>query len=94
MLFRSTAWEQLATDPTAQSTRQTRMKGSLATTVYQGKTYDRWQHEVTAGGRIWYVVEDPTEGGSKKPERRGRGPRPKRRVLVEAVHIGHPKATE
>lgn len=88
------AWDQLATNPTAHSSRQTRLKGSLAAGTYEGRRFDRWQYEVTAGGRIWYLVDDPTEGGRRRPERRGRGARPRRRVLVEAVHIGHPKATE
>ncbi|MBI4729265.1 MAG: hypothetical protein HY775_07140 [Acidobacteria bacterium] len=88
------AWDRLSTNPEAHSERQTRLKGSLATGTYEGRTYVRWQYEVTSGGRIWYFVDDPTEGGRKRVERRGRGPRPRRRVLVEAVHVGHPKATE
>ncbi len=90
----ASAWEQLSTNPTALSSRQTRMKGSLAKGRYEGRDLDRWQYEVTAGSRIWYFVDDPTERGRRMPARSGRGPRPRRRVLVEAVHIGHPKVTE
>jgi hypothetical protein len=38
--------------------------------------------------------DDPTDGGRKKPERKGRGPKPRRRVIIEALHPGHPKETE
>ena len=48
----------------------------------------------TAGGRIFYFVDDPTSGGRIKPQRRGRGSKPRRRVIIEAVHPGHPKGTE
>ncbi len=90
----ATAWDQLSTDPTAFSSRQTRMKGSLGTGTYEGQQYERWQYEVTSGGRIWYFVDDPTQGGRMKTQRKGRGPRPRRRVLIEKVHLGHPKETE
>lgn len=88
------AYDQLSTNPMAVSSRQTRLRGSLATGTFEGRDFERWQYEVTAGGRIWYFVDDPTEGGRRKPERKGRGPRRRRRVLIEAVSIGHPKATE
>jgi len=88
------AWDQLSSNPTTHSDRQTRLKGSLASGSYQGRTYERWQYEVTGGGRMWYFVEDPTEGGRARPARTGRGPRPRKRILIEAVHLGHPKATE
>lgn len=57
-------------------------------------TLVRWQYEATAGGRIFYFVDDPTEGGCKKLERKGRGRNPRRCVIIEAVHPGHPKETE
>lgn len=91
----ATAHDQLSTDPTAVSARQKRLKGSLAFGTFEGRTFERWQLEVTAGGRIWYFVDDPTEGGRLvKQVRKGRGPKRRRRVLVEAVSIGHPKETE
>lgn len=89
------AYDQLASNPTQFSSRQKRLKGNTyGTGTYEGKTYDRWQYEATAGGRIFYFVDDPTDGGRKKAERKGRGPKPRRRVIIEAVHPGHPKATE
>lgn len=89
------AFDQLAKNPTEFSSRQKRLEGkTYGTGTYEGKTYDRWQYEVTAGGRIFYFVDDPTGGGRTKPQRRGRGPKPRRRVIIEAVHPGHPKGTE
>lgn len=91
----ATAYDQLSTNPTEFSSRQKKLEGkTYGTGAYGGKTYDRWQYEVTGGGRIFYFVDDPTSGGTKKVERTGRGPRPRRRVIVEAVHPGHPKGTE
>lgn len=87
------AYDHLSTSPTAVSARQMPLKGNLTTGAFEGRIYHRWQYEVTAGGRIWYFVDDPTEGGRRRAERRGRGPRPRRRVLIEAIWIGHPKAT-
>ncbi len=89
------AYDQLATNPTQLSSRQKRLEGkTMGTGTYDGKTFDRRQYEATAGGRIFYFVDDPTDGGRKKPERKGRGPKPRRSVIVEAVHPGHPKQTE
>ncbi|MBI2705312.1 MAG: hypothetical protein HYX32_08505 [Actinobacteria bacterium] len=89
------AYDQLATKPTALSSRQKRLEGrTVGTGTYEGKTYDRWQYEATSGGRIFYFVDDPTEGGRKKVERKGRGPKPRKRVIIEAVHPGHPNETE
>ncbi|KPM53421.1 hypothetical protein CcI49_30605 [Frankia sp. CcI49] len=38
--------------------RQHRLKGSLGTAVFKGQPLERWQYEVTTGGRIWYLVDD------------------------------------
>ena len=84
------AYDQLSADPTAHSERLHRLRGDYATGTYEGRSHERWQYEVTAAGRIWYFVDDPGPG-ARRP---GRGPRPRRRVLVEAVFVGHPKATE
>jgi hypothetical protein len=89
------AYDQLVTNPTQFSSRQKRLEGkTYGTGTYEGKTYARWQYEATAGGRIFYFVDDPTDGGRKKPQRQGRRARPRRRVIIEAVHPGHPKGTE
>ena len=33
-------------------------KGTLATRVVNGRELEQWQHEVTAGGRLWYCIDD------------------------------------
>jgi hypothetical protein len=77
------------------SSRQKHLAGkTYGTGSYEGETYDRWQYEETAGGRIFYFVDDPTGGGRTKPQRRGRGVKPRGRLIIEAVHPGHPKGTE
>lgn len=74
---------------------QTEEEGeSWGTGVHKGKVYERWQYEATSGGRIFYFVDDPTDGGRRRAERPVRVPRPRRRVIIEAVHPGHPKGTE
>ncbi|WP_327072999.1 hypothetical protein OG196_11540 [Kitasatospora purpeofusca] len=37
--------------------RQHRLKGGLATGVFKSRQLERWQYEVTGGGRIWYLVD-------------------------------------
>lgn len=81
---RTDEWEIVAADKGA----------AWGTGTFEGQTFTGWQYEVTGGGRIFYFVDDPTDGGRRKPQRQARGPRPRRRVIVEAVHPGHPKATE
>lgn len=89
------AYAQLSANPTRFSPRQKRLEGkTYGTGSYDGRTFARWQYEATAGGRIFVFVDDPTDGGRKKPQRQGRGPKARRRVIIEAVHPGHPKETE
>jgi hypothetical protein len=54
------AWQTLRTRPApaARTTRHHRLKGSLATGTYRGAALPQWQYEVTAGGRVWYLVDD------------------------------------
>ncbi|QXC46721.1 MULTISPECIES: hypothetical protein [Rhodococcus erythropolis group] len=37
--------------------RHHRLKGRLATGVHNGAEMEQWQYEVTAGGRIWYLLD-------------------------------------
>lgn len=76
------AWDQLTTAPLERSERQYPLKAGLATGVYDGKTYDRWQYKVTDGGRIWYFVDTQTSGKHAG------------RVLIHEVSPGHPKKSE
>ena len=84
------AYDQLTQDPLHHSSRQHRLKGNYATGTYQGRTFDRWQYEVSGAGRIWYFVDAP----DPLVARSGKRPRPRKRVLVEMVSAGHPKGTE
>jgi hypothetical protein len=52
------AWEQLTNDPRRHDNRQHRLKGSLGTRIVNGATLEQWQYEVTAGGRIWFCIDD------------------------------------
>jgi hypothetical protein len=38
--------------------RHHRLKGNLGTAVWKGECLERWQYEVTGGGRIWYLIDD------------------------------------
>ncbi len=50
-----------ATPRSANSTeRHHRLRGSLSTGGRRGADLEQWQFEVTAGGRIWYLIEDTT----------------------------------
>ncbi|MCQ4045782.1 hypothetical protein ACFOSC_27800 [Streptantibioticus rubrisoli] len=53
------AWQLMRTDPApaTRTERHHRLKGELAHGTHRGQTLDRWQIEVTAGGRIWYLVD-------------------------------------
>ena len=52
------AWDRITSDPRQRDDRQHPLKGALGTRVVNGKTMEQWQYEVTAGGRVWYCVDD------------------------------------
>ena len=52
------AWEKLTDDPQARSERQHPLLGSLAIREVNGRAMEQWQHEVTAGGRLWFCIDD------------------------------------
>ena len=54
-----TAWTELRARPDAPvpTSRHHQLKGSLATASQGGTTMEQWQYEVTAGGRLWYLVD-------------------------------------
>ncbi|MGO4205373.1 hypothetical protein AB4Z09_27275 [Rhodococcus sp. TAF43] len=56
-----TAWNELRSHPDtpAPTPRHHQLKGSLATASHGGAVMEQWQYEVTAGGRIWYLVDSP-----------------------------------
>jgi hypothetical protein len=54
------AFDAIRADPRSRAVpeRQHRLKGSLGTGAWKGETLERWQYEVTGGGRIWYLTDD------------------------------------
>jgi hypothetical protein len=54
------AFDAIRADPRSRSApeRHHRLKGSLGTAVWKGEPLERWQYEVTGGGRIWYLIDD------------------------------------
>jgi CubicO group peptidase (beta-lactamase class C family) len=44
--------------PTVQTSRHHRLRSALAFGVHRGEAYPQWQIEVTAGGRVWYLVDE------------------------------------
>lgn len=53
-----TTWERITSDPRQRDTRQHPLRGSLGSRVVNGQEFEQWQYEVTAGGRIWYCIDD------------------------------------
>lgn len=35
-----------------------RFASNLGTASWKGEALERWQYEVTSGGRVWYVIDD------------------------------------
>ena len=54
------AFDAIRADPRSRSMpeRHHRLKGSLGTGTWKGEQLERWQYEVTGGGRIWYLIDD------------------------------------
>jgi hypothetical protein len=52
------AWERITAEPRRVDTRQHRLRGSLGDRSVNGVEMEQWQYEVTAGGRIWYCIDD------------------------------------
>lgn len=54
------AFEAIRSDPrsSANPERQHRLKGALGSATWKGTALERWQYEVTGGGRIWYLIDD------------------------------------
>lgn len=45
-------------DPRQRTARHHPLRGDLAIRVLQGRTMERWQHEITAGGRVWLLIDE------------------------------------
>lgn len=52
------AWVAIVSDPRRTTGRQHRLKGSLASGEQNGRTLERWQYEITSGGRLWYLIDE------------------------------------
>ncbi len=52
------AWESITADPRSRRRRQHPLKDALARRIVNGTEMEQWQYEVTAGGRIWYCIDD------------------------------------
>ncbi|QLY29804.1 hypothetical protein H0264_32055 [Nocardia huaxiensis] len=54
------AFEAIRADPRSpvNPDRHHRLKGALGTATWKGAMLERWQFEVTGGGRIWLLVDD------------------------------------
>ncbi|KQX58001.1 MULTISPECIES: hypothetical protein [unclassified Streptomyces] len=54
-------FEALRRDPLRQDDpdRQHRLRGRLATGVLGGRVHPQWEYEVTSGGRVRYLVDEP-----------------------------------
>lgn len=53
-------YDQLVSDPRwrGDPERHHQLKGGLATAKHQGRTLERWQHEISGSGRVWFLMDD------------------------------------
>lgn len=80
-------YDQLESNPAYDDgDRQHPLEGEAGRVTFQGRAYQRWQIDITSGGRLWYLM-DPTPFGSGQKRRSGL-------VIIDRVHFGHPKGTE
>lgn len=52
------AWKAITGEPRHRSQRQHPLRGGLGRRTINGTDMEQWQYEVTAGGRIWYCIDD------------------------------------
>ena len=52
------AFDLLRTNPRQHSDRNHRLKGKLATGYIGGRELERWQNELTGGGRVIYLIDN------------------------------------
>ena len=68
------AWVAITSDPRRTADRQHQLRGSLGQVIVGGKKLDQWQVEPTAGGRVWYAIDDEdrvlwvTQAGVAQPK--------------------------
>jgi hypothetical protein len=86
------AWDRLCKDPTLEDGKRVyRLKHDLATGMYEGVAYERYQYKIPNGSRIWYFVDEAKNEKNKtnKNKKMSAG-----RVLIEDVHTAHPNETK
>lgn len=54
----SASYDHMAKMPRARGARCTRLAGAMESKLVDGKTLERWQFEMTGGGRIFYLLDD------------------------------------
>ena len=54
------AWDFLTRTPTEESAKNHRLRAELAHVHRDGRTHERWQHELPGGARIWFYVDGHT----------------------------------
>ncbi|NGN67057.1 hypothetical protein G5C51_24510 [Streptomyces sp. A7024] len=53
------AYDRIRSTPQATDSphRHHRLRGNLGIAEWKGRSMERWQYEVTGGGRIWYLID-------------------------------------
>jgi hypothetical protein len=68
------AWVAITSEPRHIGQRQHPLKGALGLVKISGAALEQWQYEVTAGGKIWYAIDDEnrtlwiTQAGTGHPK--------------------------
>lgn len=52
------AYDLLQHDPRQRTERNHPLRGELGTGTVAGRELERWQHEVTGAGRLWFLIDD------------------------------------
>ncbi|MGW7482896.1 hypothetical protein ACWGH8_30375 [Nonomuraea muscovyensis] len=52
------AWVAITADPRRVDGCQHPLKGALGMVKVSGDVLEQWQYEATAGGRVWYAIDD------------------------------------
>ncbi|MBI2375537.1 MAG: hypothetical protein HYV07_16195 [Deltaproteobacteria bacterium] len=54
------AYDHISQEPRshARPDRQHRLKGDYGSRVFDGRSLEQWQYEVSGAARVWYVIDD------------------------------------
>jgi hypothetical protein len=75
----------MTSDPRRTAERQHQLRGNLGQVTVGGKKLDQWQVEPTAGGHVWYAIDDEdrvlwaTQAGIAHPKETEARRQPRRR---------------